>query len=211
MTHWVLCRAGGLELGIEGEPVVDADSLPVVGDAMTVLRRLETLREAAVRSGQAHREQALREGMAEARAIAESEAREAIALAAAGFDEALREERALTRAREVDLALAIVARIAGALGEAPMVAALARTAIAELDTVRPARVRVHPSLEPAIRAALSDVAAGPEQPSIEVIGDERLEPLGCEIDHGDAIVDAGLGTQLQAIREALGGAAGASS
>jgi flagellar biosynthesis/type III secretory pathway protein FliH len=210
MTHWVLCRAGGLELGIEGDPVVAADELPVVADAMTVMRRLASMREALARSGQAYRETALREALLEARAIAESEAREAIARAAAAFDEALRQERALLQDREVELALAIVAKIASSLGDAPTLAALARTAIAELDVGRPARVRVHPSLEPAIRAALSDAAGGLAQPSIEVVGDERLERLECEIDQGDAIVDAGLGTQLQAIREALGSAAGAS-
>jgi flagellar biosynthesis/type III secretory pathway protein FliH len=210
MTHWVLCRAGGLELGIEGDPVVAADALPVVGDAMTVMRRLATMREALARSGQAYREQALREALLEARAIAESEARDAIARASAAFDEALRQERALQQDREVELALAIVAKIASSLGDAPTLAALARTAIGELDVARPARVRVHPSLEPAIRAALSDAAGGLAQPSIEVVGDERLERMECEIDQGDAIVDAGLGMQLQAIREALGGAAGAS-
>ena len=205
MTHWVLCRAGGLELGIAGDPVIEAGSLPVVGDAMAVLRRLEILREAVVRSGETRREQALREGLAEARAIAASEAGDAIARAAAGFERALSEERERRRAREVDLALAIVTRIAGGLGEAPIVAALARTAIAELDAVRAARVRVHPSLEPAIRAALSESADGSDRPAVEVVGDERLDRFGCEIDHGDAIVDASLGVQMQAIREALAG------
>jgi type III secretion protein L len=201
MTHWVLCRAGGLELGIDGDPCVDAGSLPVVGDAVTLLRRLETMREAVVRSAEARRAQALRDGLAEATAIAESQAREAIVQAAARFDEALRTERALRREREVELALAIVTRIAGALGEAPTVTALARTAIAELDAARPARVRVHPSLEAAIREALAQSGPAPE---IEVVGDERIGRLECEIDHGDTIVDAGLETQLRAIREALG-------
>jgi flagellar biosynthesis/type III secretory pathway protein FliH len=204
MTHWVLCRAGGLEIGVEGDPVIDAGSLPLVGEATAVLRRLETLREAVVRSGEARREQALREGLAEAHAIAGVEASDAIARAAAGFDRALREECERRRAREVDLALAVVTRIAGGLGEAPIVAALARTAIAELDAVQPVRVRVPPSLEPAVRAALAKAADGAAGPAVEVVGDERLDRFDCEIDHGDAIVDASLGTQLQAIREALG-------
>jgi type III secretion protein L len=204
MTRWVLCRAGGLELGIDGDPCVDAGSLPLVGDAVTLLRRLEAMREAMVRSAESRRAQALRDGLAEANAIAESRAHEAIAQAAARFEDALRHERALRREREVELALAIVARIAGALGEAPTVAALARTAIAGLDAARPARVRVHPALEAEIRETLGQAAAASQAPAVEVLGDERLRRFDCEIDHGDTIVDAGLETQLRVIREALG-------
>lgn len=211
MTHWVLCRAGGLELGIDGDPCVDAGSLPLMGDAVTLLRRLETMREAVVHSAESRRAQALQEGLAEATAIAESRAHQAIAQAAGRFAEALRVEQALRREREVELALAIVTRIAGALGEVPTVAALARTAIAELDAGRTARVRVHPSLEAPIREALGQTGPAAPGPVIEVAGDERLGRLECEIDHGDSIVDAGLETQLRAIREALDDGAGEAS
>ena len=203
MTHFVLCRAGGLELGIAGDPVVDAESMPVVGDAVTILRSLETMREAALRSSETHRAQALQSGLSEARAIAESEVREAIAQAAARFEEALYAEREDRRHRDVELALAIVARIAGEVGESTMIAALARTVIAELDVAPALRVRVHPGLEPEVRTALSSVATNGGRPSIDVVGDERLGRFGCEIDQGDAIFDASLGVQLRAIRDAL--------
>jgi flagellar biosynthesis/type III secretory pathway protein FliH len=209
MTRFVLCRAGDLELACEGDPVLDAGSLPVVADAVAILRRLQILREAAVSSAAAARAQALEQGLKEAHSVAQAQAREAIAGMAAHFEAALRTERERLREREVDLALAIVGRIARDLGPAPLIAALARTAIAELDVAQPLRVRVPPDLAPAIAEALHPVptadgragAMGPR--SIEVVADERLQGFDCEIDQGDAILDAGLGTQLQAIRDAL--------
>jgi len=216
MSRLVLCRAGDLELACDGDPVLDAGSLPVVADAVTILRRLQSLREAAVRSAAAARVQALEQGMRDARATVQAQAREEIARMAVRFEQALRAERVRLRERELDLALAIVDRVAHDLGPTRLIAALARTAIAELDAARPLRVRVPPGLELGIREALhqsaTDVAqTGGVQPSpIEVVADERLQGFDCEIDHGDAIVDAGLRTQLQSVREALaGGRAGA--
>jgi flagellar biosynthesis/type III secretory pathway protein FliH len=223
MSRYLLCRAGDLELAVVDGPVLDGESLPALGDAVTLLRRLQTLHEAGVRSAVASRERAREEGLVQARTIAEAQAAEAVARIAATFDDALRAERLQRRRQEVDLAVAIVARIAGDLGPATTVAALARSAIAELDVERPLRVRVAAGLEPAIRAALlggaagaSDVTdgagAGPHLPTtaaIEVIADERLGPFECEIDRGDGLVDAGLGVQLQAIRDALAAVGGA--
>jgi len=209
MTRFVLCRAGGLELACERDPVVDAGSLPAVGDAVTILRRLQTLREAAVRSAADGRARAIEQGLQEARAAVRAQTDEAIGLLAARFEAALRAERERSREREVDLALAVVARIARGLGPASVIAALARTAIAELDASQPLRVRVPPGLQPVIREALrpasSDVAqAGDGHPGpIEVICDERLQGFDCEIDQDAAIVDAGLDSQLRALRDAF--------
>ena len=203
MTRFVLCRAGGLELGVEGDPILDAADLPSVGEAVTILRGLEAMREAVVRSGEERRAAALEEGLADARALAESEAREAIARIAERFDEALRVERDERRRQEVDLAIAIVSRIAGELGEAQVVSALARVAIAEIDTVKPLRVRVHISLESAIRLALCGPATDSPHPQIEIVGDDSIKRLDCEIEHGNALVAAGLDVQLRAIRDAF--------
>jgi flagellar biosynthesis/type III secretory pathway protein FliH len=209
MTRFVLCRAGDLELACEGDPVLDAGALPVVGDAVAILRRVQTLREAALSSAVAARARALEQGLQEARTAVQAQACDAIARLAAQVEEALRAERERLRQREVDLALAIVGRIARDLGPAPLIAALARTAIDELDVAQPLRVRVPPGLADAIAEALHP-GSMPDarldatgRRSIEVVADERLEGFDCEIDQGDAIVDAGLATQLQSIRDAL--------
>jgi type III secretion protein L len=211
MTRFVLCRAGDLELSCDGDPLLDAGSLPVIGDAVTILRRLQTLREAAVRSAATARAQALDQGLQDARAIVEAQAREEIARMTVRFEDALRAERVRRRERELELALAIVGRVARDLGPTRLIAELARTAIAELDAAQPLRIRVPPGLESEIREALREAATavaqtgGAEPSPIEVVADERLQGFDCEIDQGDAIVDAGLQTQLQAIREALAG------
>lgn len=199
MTRLVLARAGGLVLELD-EPLIKADALPVVGEAVETLRRLETLREDLVRRGRERFETAREEGLAQGRDEAAREAAGRLAAALAGVEDALRADRAAREARVVDLALAVIGRIAGELGDATVVAALARRALADLDPERPVRLRVHPAVAAAMPPAPAD-HAGPRV--LEVLPDPGLQPLDCEIDAEDGIVEAGLAVQLEAVRQAL--------
>ncbi|MFM1990868.1 MAG: hypothetical protein RJA99_3825 [Pseudomonadota bacterium] len=207
MTRLVLARAAGLALELD-EPIVAADALPAVGDAVATLRRLETLRGDLLRRGRQRLERARREGLEQGRVQAERDASRRLAESLAELDATLRAERAAREAAVVELALAVVARIAGELGDATVVAALARRAITDLDPESPVRLRVHPSVAAAVAAAPA-ADAGP--PVLEVLADPGLQPLDCEIESDEGVVEAGLEVQLDAVRAALSRTPGASS
>jgi type III secretion protein L len=207
MTRLVLARAAGLALEVD-EPIVAAEALPAVGDAVTTLRRLETLRADLLRRGRQRLERARRDGLQQGREQAERDASLRLAGSLAELDATLRAERTAREAAVVELALAVVARIAGELGDAAVVAALARRALADLDTESPVRLRVHPSVAAAVTAAPA-AQAGP--PVLEVLADPALRPLDCEIDSIDGVVEVGLEVQLDAVRAALSRTPGASS
>ena len=203
MSRVVLARAGGLELELE-EPVIPGDALPAVGSAIETLHRLEALRGELIRRGRRRFVEARDEGLAEGREQGRLEAEARLAAAIAGIEAALRADRVAREARVVGLALAVVERIAGDLGDATVVEALARRALADLDPDRPVRLRVHPS----VAAAVADAPATLVGPRVlEVLGDPVLGPLDCEIDGDDGVVEAGLGVQLDAVRRALSAAA----
>jgi flagellar biosynthesis/type III secretory pathway protein FliH len=199
MTRLVLARAGGLALELE-EPVISADALPAVGDAIDTLRRLESLREDLIRGSRSRFESAREAGFAQGRDDATREFEGRIAAALERIESALRAERIAREARVVELALAVIDRIAGELGDVTVVAAMARHALAGLDPERPVVLRVHP----AVAAALPAPAAGQPGPRVlKVLPDPALEPFDCEIDAEDCIVEAGLAVQLGAMRRAL--------
>jgi flagellar biosynthesis/type III secretory pathway protein FliH len=198
MTRFVLASAGDLSLQAD-TPIVPRDALPAVGSAIEILRRVETIREAVVRASASRFALAREEGLAQGRAEGRQEAAAALGAALASLDAVLRADRAAHEARVVGLALAIVERIAGELGDAAVVTALARRALADLDPDVPVRLRVHPSVATAMAAAAR--AAGP--PVLEVLADPGLDPLDCEIQSDDGVVEAGLAVQLVGVRAAL--------
>ena len=198
MTRFVLASAGELSLQAD-TPIVPRDALPAVGSAIEILRRVETIREAVVRASASRFALAREEGLAQGRAAGRQEAAASLGAALASLDAVLRADRAAHEARVVGLALAIVDRIAGELGDAAVVTALARRALADLDPGTPVRVRVHPSVADAMAAATRP--AGP--PVLEVLADPGLEPLDCEIESEDGVVEAGLAVQLVGVRAAL--------
>jgi type III secretion protein L len=204
VTRLVLARAAGLAIETE-ELAIDADSLPVVGRAVDTLRHLETLRGELLRRGRQRLERARRDGLEQGREQAEREAAAKLAASLVAIDAALLRDRAEREARMVELVLAVVRRVAGELGDAAVIAALARRSLIDLDPDMPVRVRVHPSVAQAVAAGFGD-GAGPVV--LEVLGDPAMEVLDCEIETEEGIVEAGLEVQLDGVRAALSGRPG---
>ena len=197
--RFVLARAGGLCLEVD-EPVIDAESLPTLGSAVELLRRLEGLRSDLLRRGRERFERARREGLAQGRAEGERAASEQVLGALNTLESVLAAERAHQAERVVELALAVVARIAPELGDVAVVTALARRALADLETDQPVRLRVHPEVARALPGAAEGAA---RSPMLEVVGDPLLGRFDCELDTQEGIIEASLEVQLNALRAVL--------
>lgn len=96
------------------------------------------------------------------------------------------------------LAVAIVRQIAPGLAEDRLVAALARRAVASLDTDRPLEVHVHPDAAQAVQQRLAERAG-----RLTIVADETLAPRDCLVIGPHGSVDAGLDAQLSALETAF--------
>jgi flagellar biosynthesis/type III secretory pathway protein FliH len=106
--------------------------------------------------------------------------------------------------RVVALAILILQRIAPNLGEPQVVAALAAEALRGLQSERHLHVHVRPQAEQATRALLEQwQLTHPEIESAQVLLDEGLPPFGCVVESELGRIEAGLGAQLEAVRECL--------
>ncbi|MCX7272492.1 MAG: hypothetical protein NTV19_04680 [Burkholderiales bacterium] len=200
MTRLTLFRSPELTLTTD-RPLIKRDQVSAVDEAVGMLRRIGDLREALDAECEALRTRAQRQGYDQGMAQARRDADQALGRAIGRLDEALAAERALMQARVVSLAMSIVDRIAGDLGPAAMVGAMASRALTELDPVEPVRVRVAPDLVDAVGAHLRS-----GHPRVQVIAGEALGRFDCEIDTGSGLLETGLPVQLEAIGLALSGA-----
>jgi len=106
--------------------------------------------------------------------------------------------------RVVALAISILERLAPNLGEPQVVAALAAEALRGLQSERHLHVHVRPQAEQATRALLEQwQLTHPEIESAQVLLDEGLPPFGCVVESELGRIEAGLGAQLEAVRECL--------
>jgi type III secretion protein L len=106
--------------------------------------------------------------------------------------------------RIVALAVAIVERIAPALGEAPVVAALAEEALGAVQAEKYIRIRV-PEAAAADTQAMLDRWRDehPQVETVQVSVDPRLEPFTCVVESELGRIEAGLPAQLEAVRARL--------
>ncbi len=106
--------------------------------------------------------------------------------------------------RIITLATAIVMRIAPALGEPECVAALAAEALRAIHAERHLRISVTPQAVEAARSMLTQWhVAHPEIETAQVAADPDLEPFDCVVESELGRIEAGLPTQLAAVREGL--------
>ena len=106
--------------------------------------------------------------------------------------------------RIVDLAVAIVARIAPKLDAAELVPALIAGAVREVSAEQFLQVRVHPDAYAAVEAGLGEIRKSlPGVADVQVVADAALDPQGCVLASEAGKVEAGVGEQLAAIRDAL--------
>lgn len=195
---FLVLHADRLATALTDDPLVSADDVGRVQDALALLAEAGRLRAGAGDAINAARENARAEGFAAGRAeglaAAESE-RQAELFRIALRDGELQRERQKDIAR---LALEVVRRIAGELDRGAMVAGLAERAAAQLAPDSMAVVRVAPAALDAVRARL-DGRAG-----LSVEPDPLLGEQDCVIETALGRTHAGLDTQLAQIERMWG-------
>lgn len=176
-------------------PAAEAPLVREAADLLAETRRIRAAAAAEVEAAIAEARAAARaEGLATARAEAEAE----LGARLFALEAEAAEARLALREQLVDLAIGIVRRIAGDLGDGPLVAALAARATADMLPDAQVVVRVHPAALAAARARLPA--------SVEVIGDPATAPTDCLIETPLGRTLAGLDVQLAAVRRTLGAA-----
>jgi flagellar biosynthesis/type III secretory pathway protein FliH len=178
--------------------VVDAADVAPLGDALALLaaaRDLHETRAAAVAAAtDAGREEGRAVGYREGRAAGEA-AGAALLAEIAARDRARDARRAQEVAR---LALEVVRRIAGALGPADTIAALAERAVDAVATTGATTVRVAP-----VALAAAEARLGARN-GLHIVADPALTPDDCVIETELGRAHAGLDTQLAQIARAWG-------
>ena len=111
---------------------------------------------------------------------------------------------AVSELRIVELAIAIVARIAPKLEHAELVAALAAGGLAAIQEERHVCVRINSSAEKSTRAMLDRwQLAHPEVETVELVVDPQLDPMACVVETELGRIEVGVAAQLEAVRAAL--------
>jgi type III secretion protein L len=102
----------------------------------------------------------------------------------------------------VDLSLSIIAKIFGKFDHAEVVARLVQHALQGFQRERDITISVAPEIAEEVSQRIKAADAN-EALNISVLADPRLSGTKCVLSNAIAVVDAGLETQLSAIREAL--------
>jgi len=194
MSYLVL-RADRLATVLADDPVVRAPEVGGFRDAMRLLAEAEQLRAeagaATAEAGEAARAEGFAAGFAEGQAAAEGERQ------AEFFRLALRNSE-LNRERQKDIAriaLEVVRRIAGELGDPAMMAGIVERAVSDLASESRGLVRVAPEVVDMVRARLAG------RDGFEVEADPALNATDCVIDTALGRIHAGLETQLGRIEQ----------
>ena len=197
---FVLLHADRLRSVAANDPLVPARDVDTVRDAASLLVEAGRLRDSAEQDIAAAREVAhaagLEEGGAEVRAAAD----EAMTEALARIEAAAAEREAKRQGDVARLALEVVRRMAGDLGDAALVAGLAERAAASVTADTGAIVRVAPGVADAVRERLCARA------ELTVEGDPSLSAHDLVLETPLGRTHAGLETQLAAIERAWGAA-----
>ncbi|EJN03657.1 FliH/SctL family protein [Phyllobacterium sp. YR531] len=102
----------------------------------------------------------------------------------------------------VDLSLSIISRIFGQFDDAELVAKLAQHALQGFQRERDITITVAPDIAEDVARRIATDYVNPSL-NITVLPDPRLSGTKCVLSNAIAVVDAGLETQLAAIREVL--------
>lgn len=198
---FVLLHADRLATTLVDEPLVAKADVAAVHSVASLLAEAGRLHEAARMDLEAERAAARQTGFDQGRrdghAAGEAEKRdELVRLAAQDAEERRRRQREIAA-----LALEVVRRVAGRLGDETVVASLAEQAAAEIAPDTAATVRVAPAALEATRARLANRAG------LVVDADPGLAPTDCVIETALGKTVAGLETQLSHIESAWRGVA----
>ena len=197
---FVVVHADRRQTVLADDPVVPAARVGDVREAATLLAEARAMREATEADTAAARTAAFDAGHAEG--LAQGRADAAKAADAAMLQLTAEAQAAETRRQgEVArLAIEVIRRIAGDLGQADVVAALAERATAGIGGDTNAIVRVPPAVLDAVRARLG------ERQNLTIEADTSVADTDCIVETPLGTVHAGLETQLAAIERAWGAA-----
>jgi flagellar biosynthesis/type III secretory pathway protein FliH len=179
--------------------VIPADEVPVFTQAAQCAHALTTLLEQEGERIEVAVKNAHQLGFEQGQKQGAQAAQDAVSETLANMAKELQAQHLATRESVKVLALAVVYKLAAALGAAEVVPTLIEQAVAELLPAKTTRIRVNAqALEPT-RARLLHMGV-----EAEVRVDENLTPFDCVIEssHGQNVVS--LDTQLNAISNALG-------
>ena len=170
-----------------------AELAQLLTDAGEIVRAAELQAESV-------RTKAHAEGFAAGMARAQKEMTEHVLEA----QRAAREFNAASEKRLVALALSIIERIAPGLGEAQLVAALAAEALRGVQSERHLRLYVTPAAEESTRQIVEQwQREHPEIETVQVHADPDLQPFCCVVESELGRIEAGLGAQLDSVRDIL--------
>jgi type III secretion protein L len=198
---FVLLHADRVATALVDDPVVPAAEVGTLRSALALLEAAGQIRgEAEARATEAIEagyQRGHAQGLADGRAAGEAEMRTEM------FRLAMRdgEARKLRQDEIAGLALEVVRRIAGAIGDEAMVARLAERAAAQLAPDTAATVRVPPAALAEASQRLSGL------PHLIVEEDATLAPTDCVVETALGRTHAGLETQLSQIERSWAEAA----
>jgi type III secretion protein L len=178
------------------DPIVSAAAVPALSEAVAMLAEARRIRDDAHGLAEAVRSAAHAEGRAAG--YAEGSVAGAAEYRTKLFDLAVRDaERTRQRHQEAaTLALEVVRRIAGAIGEGPTLAAIAEREVASIAPDVAATVRVSLSAYDDVKNRLAGY------PAVSVEGDPDLAAMDCIVETPLGRTHAGLATQLAQIEQA---------
>ncbi|GAB1583942.1 MULTISPECIES: type III secretion system stator protein SctL [Phyllobacteriaceae] len=103
----------------------------------------------------------------------------------------------------VDLSLAVVEKLLGRFGDAELVGMLARQALSAFRREQQVTISVAPHIADEVEKLIGESYPEPAQAGFAVVADARLTGNQCVIASPVAVMNAGLDSQLSAIRAAL--------
>jgi flagellar assembly protein FliH len=175
------------------------------GEVLQLRARITELTAAAEQQARQAYEAGLRAGEGNARKALESEIQAAIDRLTATIADVAGARAGVIQRAEADtvrLAIEIARRVLHRelTVDPNALEALARAALAKLQSQEIHRVLVHPDQEKVVRASLAQAGRGQ---GIEVIADSKQPPGGILFDIGRGALDASVGTQLDEIARGL--------
>lgn len=193
---FVLLHGGAAGSLVADDPVLPAREVAPLRDALAIMARADTLHGDIEQLRDATNEQAQAAGYAAGHAEGLKAA--SAEVGAELFRLSMRDgDASAARDREVaTLALAVVRRIAGELGDDAMVAALAAKAASAVAPDTRTVVRIAPDALPAVSARLAAM------PNVQVEADAKLDANDCVVETALGSAHAGLETQLAQIERA---------
>lgn len=195
---YVLLHADHHGTVLADDPLVPAAEVGAVREAAALLAEARAMRDATEAETTGARARAFDAGHAEGLEqgrVAAAEAANAAMLRLTADAQAAEARRQGEVAR---LAIEVLRRIAGDLGEPVVIAALAERAAASVGNDTDAVVRVPPDALEVVRARLG------ERPGLSVEADPAIAGTDCVVETSLGSVHAGLETQLAAIERAWG-------